>query len=46
MSNARSLLRFLANGFAAVLIAAAIFLFLANAGVISRPVSETVTFGG
>jgi hypothetical protein len=34
------------NAFAVFVVAAAIFIALVNIGIISRPASETYTFGG
>jgi hypothetical protein len=46
MPKARQALAFVVNSIAAVVIAIAIFLALANVGLISRPASEDFTFGG
>jgi hypothetical protein len=46
MSRTRHALTFIANSVAAVVIAAGIFVTLANTGVISRPASGQFTFGG
>ncbi len=46
MLKARQALRLVVNGITAVVIAVAIFLALANIGLISRPASEDITFGG
>ena len=46
MPRTRQALTVIANGFAVVVIAAALFGVLANTGMISRPGSERFTFGG
>jgi hypothetical protein len=46
MPRARQAFVFIVNGIVALVIAVAIFLALANVGLISRPASEDFTFGG
>jgi hypothetical protein len=46
LSKTRQALSLIVNGITAVVIALAIFLALANTGLISRPASEDFTFGG
>jgi hypothetical protein len=45
MPKARPALRLIVNGLTALLIATAIFLVLANIGIIYRPAIEDTTFG-
>lgn len=46
MSNGRKALAHTVNAISALVIAVAIFLALVNVGLISRPASEDITFGG
>jgi hypothetical protein len=45
MPKTRQALSLIVNGITAVVIAVAIFVALANTGLISRPASEDFTFG-
>ena len=46
MLKAQQALKLIVNGITAVVIAVAIFVALANIGLISRPASEDFTFAG
>ena len=46
MLKAQQAAKLIGNGITAVVIAVAIFVALANIGLISRPASEDFTFGG
>mgnify|MGYP001058087187 CR=1 FL=1 len=46
MFKARQAFKLIVNGITVAVIAVAIFVALANTGLISRPASEDFTFGG